>query len=129
MNTFKRALLFIFIYLVISIIITFALYIFMKEPQAEGYGIGTLLSVLLSLLGIRGGREGRRADTLGRLSMAVGGCMLRLSLLGVFVAGGVYMRKMDRPTLAISFLGGTIYSLILEVWFFTTLSTPDNTKL
>ncbi len=129
MNTFKRALLFIFIYLVISIIITFAIYIFMTEPQAEGYGIGTLLSFLLSLLWILGARKGMQSNTLVLLSITVGGFMLRLILLGVFMAGGVYMFKMDLPTFAIAFLVGTLYSLILEVWFFTTLSTPDNTKL
>jgi hypothetical protein len=129
MNTFKRALLFIFIYLVISIIITFAIYIFMKEPQAKGYGIGTLLSFLLSLLWILGARKGMQSNTLVLLSITVGGFMLRLILLGVFMAGGVYMFKMDLPTFAIAFLVGTLYSLILEVWFFATLSTPDNTKL
>jgi hypothetical protein len=35
---------------------------------------------------------------------------------------------MDLPTFAIAFLIGTIFSLVLEVWFFTTLSGPQNPK-
>ena len=129
MNTFKRALLLILIYLVISICITVLFYVLGTMPQAEGYGMGTLLSFFLSLLWIMGARKGMQSNTLVLLSITVGGFMMRLILLGVFMAGGVYVLQMSLNIFAISFLVGTIYSLILEVWFFSTLSTPDNNKI
>ncbi len=129
MNTFKRALLLIFIYLVVSILITVLIYMMGTMPQAEGYALGTLLSFILSVIWVLGARKGMQSNTLVLLSITVGGFMLRLILLGVFMAGGVYVLKMSLNVFAISFLVGTIYSLILEVWFFSTLSTPDNNKI
>ncbi|MEJ5362951.1 MAG: hypothetical protein WHV26_12900 [Spirochaetota bacterium] len=128
MSNVKIAYLSIGIYTIISIIISAIVYLFGGLAYGKGFAIGCLLSLLLTLLWIAGAIKGMKSNTLVLLSITAGGFILRLILLAVFAAGGVYFFMMDLPTFAIAFLIGTIFSLILEVWFFTTLSGPQNPK-
>ncbi|HQK07647.1 MAG TPA: hypothetical protein PLR54_08270 [Spirochaetota bacterium] len=128
MSNVKKAYLSILIYTIISIILSSIVYLSGGIPYGKGFAIGCLLSLILTLLWIAGAIKGMKSNTLVLLSITAGGFLLRLTLLAVFAAGGVYIFMMDLPAFAIAFLIGTIYSLILEVWFFTTLSGPQNPK-
>ena len=128
MSNVKIAYLSIGIYTIISIIVSAIVYLYGGLAPGKGFAIGCLLSLLLTLLWIAGAIKGMKSNTLVLLSITAGGFILRLILLAVFAAGGVYFFMMDLPTFAIAFLIGTIFSLILEVWFFTTLSGPQNPK-
>ena len=128
MSNVKKAYLSILIYTIISIILSSIVYLRGGISYGKGFAIGCLLSLILTLLWIVGAIKGMKSNTLVLLSITAGGFLLRLTLLAVFAAGGVYIFMMDLPAFAIAFLIGTIYSLILEVWFFTTLSGPQNPK-
>ncbi|HOE19983.1 MAG TPA: hypothetical protein PKJ69_03370 [Spirochaetota bacterium] len=128
MSNVKKAYLSILIYTIISIILSSIVYLKGGISYGKGFAIGCLLSLILTLLWIAGAIKGMKSNTLVLLSITAGGFLLRLTLLAVFAAGGVYIFMMDLPAFAIAFLIGTIYSLILEVWFFTTLSGPQNPK-
>ena len=128
MSNVKIAYLSILIYTIFSIIMSSVVYFLGGIPVGKGFAIGCLLSLLLTLLWIAGAIKGMKSNTLVLLSITAGGFIVRLILLAVFAAGGVYFFMMDLPTFAIAFLIGTIFSLILEVWFFTTLSGPQNPK-
>ncbi|HQG42552.1 MAG TPA: hypothetical protein PLH80_08760 [Spirochaetota bacterium] len=128
MSNVKKAYLSILIYTIISIILSSIVYLRGGISYGKGFAIGCLLSLILTLLWIAGAIKGMKSNTLVLLSITAGGFLLRLTLLAVFAAGGVYIFMMDLPAFAIAFLIGTIYSLILEVWFFTTLSGPQNPK-
>jgi len=128
MSNVKKAYLSILIYTIISIILSSIVYLKGGISYGKGFAIGCLLSLILTLLWIAGAIKGMKSNTLVLLSITAGGFLLRLTLLAVFAAGGVYIFMMDLPAFAIAFLIGTIYSLVLEVWFFTTLSGPQNPK-
>jgi hypothetical protein len=128
MSNVKIAYLSILIYTIFSIILSSIVYYFGGVAPGKGFALGCLLSLTLTLLWIGGAIKGMKSNTLVLLSITAGGFILRLILLAVFAAGGVYILMMDIPTFAIAFLIGTIYSLVLEVWFFTTLSGPQNPK-
>ncbi len=128
MSNVKKAYLSILIYTIISIILSSIVYLRGGISYGKGFAIGCLLSLILTLLWIAGAIKGMKSNTLVLLSITAGGFLLRLTLLAVFAAGGVYIFMMDLPAFAIAFLIGTIYSLVLEVWFFTTLSGPQNPK-
>ena len=128
MSNVKKAYLSILIYTIISIILSSIVYLSGGISYGKGFAIGCLLSLILTLLWIAGAIKGMKSNTLVLLSITAGGFLLRLTLLAVFAAGGVYIFMMDLPAFAIAFLIGTIYSLILEVWFFTTLGGPQNPK-
>ncbi|HQL43435.1 MAG TPA: hypothetical protein PL073_06030 [Spirochaetota bacterium] len=128
MSNVKKAYLSILIYTIISVILSSIVYLRGGISYGKGFAIGCLLSLILTLLWIAGAIKGMKSNTLVLLSITAGGFLLRLTLLAVFAAGGVYIFMMDLPAFAIAFLIGTIYSLILEVWFFTTLSGPQNPK-
>ncbi len=128
MSNVKIAYLSIGIYTIISIIVSAIIYLYVGLAYSKGFAIGCFLSLLLTLLWIAGAIKGMKSNTLVLLSITAGGFILRLILLAVFAAGGVYFFMMDLPTFAIAFLIGTIFSLILEVWFFTTLSGPQNPR-
>jgi len=63
------------------------------------------------------------------LGITLGGFPLRLVILAVFAFGGLYLFKMNSTFFAIAFLAGTIYSLVVEVWFLNTVSVPGRKKL
>ena len=128
MSNVKKAYLSILIYTIISVILSSIVYLRGGISYGKGFAIGCLLSLILTLLWIAGAIKGMKSNTLVLLSITAGGFLLRLTLLAVFAAGGVYIFMMDLPAFAIAFLIGTIYSLVLEVWFFTTLSGPQNPK-
>ena len=128
MNNVKKAFLSILIYTIISIVLSLIVYYFAGIAFGKGFAMGCLLSLVLTLLWIVGAIKGMKSNTLVLLSITAGGFIVRLILLAIFAAGGVYILMMDLPTFAIAFLIGTIFSLVLEVWFFTTLSGPQNPK-
>lgn len=128
MSNVKIAYLSILIYTIFCIILSSIVYYVGGVAPGKGFAIGCLLSLILTLLWIAGAIKGMKSNTLVLLSITAGGFILRLILLAVFAAGGVYILMMDLPTFAIAFLIGTIFSLVLEVWFFTTLSGPQNPK-
>lgn len=128
MSNVKIAYLSITVYSIVCAIVALIIHLFGDAPLGIGFAIGSLLSLILTLLWIAGAIKGMKSNTLVLLSITAGGFFARLILLTIFAAGGVYFFKMDMAVFAVAFLFGTIYSLVLEVWFFTTLSGPQNNK-
>lgn len=89
---------------------------------------GTILNLVFSALWVFGARKGMRSNTLVLLMITLGGFPVRLGVLAVFAFGGLYLIQMDTTMFAVSFLIGTIASLIVEVWFFNTLRFTDGKK-
>jgi hypothetical protein len=70
-----------------------------------------------------------KANTMVLLTITLGGYPLRLIILAVFAFSGLYILKMNTTYFAISFLIGTIISLVIEVWFFNTMTVSGKKKL
>ena len=102
---------------------------FIGTTEAKGYLLGTVLSLILSILWVFGARRGMKSNTMVLLTITLGGFPLRLAILGVFAFGGLYIMKMNTTYFAIAFLIGTILSLVVEIWFFNTMTTSDRKKL
>lgn len=126
MDNLKRALKFLILSALINIIIGVIFYYTKGVSEVKGYLTGTALSFLLSFLWVLGARKGMKSNTLVLLMITLGGLPLRLALLALFAFGGLYIIKMDSTYFAVSFLLGTIVSLIIEVWFFNTLNVSNN---
>lgn len=129
MKNLKIAFLFISLFAVINLSISGACYLFIGMTEFKGYLVGTTLSYLLSLLWVLGARKGMKSNTMVLLGITLGGFPVRLALLGLFAFGGLYIIKMSTMHFAIAFLVGTILSLVVEIWFFNTMTIPGRKKL
>ena len=129
MKNLKIAFLFISLFAVINLSISGACYLFIGMTEFKGYVVGTALSYLLSLLWVLGARKGMKSNTMVLLGITLGGFPVRLALLGLFAFGGLYIIKMSTMHFAIAFLVGTILSLVVEIWFFNTMTVPGRKKL
>ncbi|HPV96581.1 MAG TPA: hypothetical protein PLZ78_01995 [Spirochaetota bacterium] len=129
MKNLKIAFLFISLFAVINLSISGACYLFIGMTEFKGYVVGTALSYLLSLLWVLGARKGMKSNTMVLLGITLGGFPVRLALLGLFAFGGLYIIKMSTMHFAIAFLVGTILSLVVEIWFFNTMTIPGRKKL
>ncbi len=118
-----------FIFAIINSIIGGLCYLFIGDPQFKGYLTGTALSFVLSMLWVLGARQGMKSNTMVLLTITLGGYPVRLLILALFAFGGLYIIKMDITYFAIAFLIGTILSLVVEVWFFNSMSIPGKKKL
>jgi hypothetical protein len=85
-----------------------------------GYLTGTIASATLSFLWFLGALRGMRSNILVLLALTLAGFILRVVILAIFALGGYFILRMNYTFFTISFLAGTIVSLIVEVWFFNT---------
>ena len=89
-----------------------------------GYLVGTVVNVVFVAIWYLGARKGIKANSLMLLLITVGGFPIRLGILILFAFGGLYLFQMNTIYFAIAFLVGTIFSLVIEVWFFNNLKFP-----
>ncbi len=129
MKNLKKAFLYMLGIALLNAIICAVCYHFIGTTEAKGYLLGTVLSLILSILWVFGARRGMKSNTMVLLTITLGGFPLRLAILGVFAFGGLYIMKMNTTYFAIAFLIGTILSLVVEIWFFNTMTTSDRKKL
>lgn len=129
MKNLKIAFLLISLFAIINLAISGACYLYIGIPEFKGYLVGTSLSFLLSVLWVLGARRGMKSNTMVLLGITLGGFPVRLALLGLFAFGGLYIIRMSTMHFAIAFLVGTILSLVVEIWFFNTLTVPGRKKL
>lgn len=125
----RKAFLFMFLFAIINTIIGGLCYLFIGMGQFKGYMTGTALSFILSMLWVMGARKGMTSNTMVLLTITLGGYPLRLLILALFAFGGLYIIQMDTTYFAIAFLVGTVLSLIVEVWFFNSMTIPGKKKL
>jgi hypothetical protein len=128
MDNLKKAMWFTAIITVINVIISVALYYFKGEPEFRGYITGTLLNLIFAVLWVLGARKGMKSNTIVLLIITLGGFPVRLGILLVFALGGLYLFQMDTTFFALAFLVCTIFSLVIEVWFFNNLRFPEYKK-
>ncbi len=129
MKNLKIAFLLVSLFAIINLGISGACYLFIGMTEFKGYLVGTILSYLLSIIWVLGARKGMKSNTMVLLAITLGGFPLRLALLGLFAFGGLYIIKMSTMHFAMAFLVGTILSLIVEIWFFNTMTVPGRKKL
>jgi hypothetical protein len=129
MKNITKAIYLITLSVLLNTIISFICYIYRGLPEFKGYLTGAILSFILSFLWILGARRGMKANILILLRITLIGFPVRLLILAIFTFGGLYILKMDLIYFTISFLIGTVMSLIIEVWLFNTLRLSDNKKI
>ncbi len=128
MSNLKKAVIFVAIITAVNLGISALFYFFRNLSEFKGFMTGTILNLVFSALWVFGARKGMRSNTLVLLMITLGGFPVRLGVLAVFAFGGLYLFQMDTTMFAVSFLIGTIASLIVEVWFFNTLRFTDGKK-
>jgi hypothetical protein len=129
MSNIKKAVILTLLGSVINFAVSFAILQIFGRTKFSGYFAGTLLNFIFSLLWILGARKGMKSNSLLLLVITVGGFPVRLAILALFAFGGLYLLNMDKVFFAISFLVGTMLSLIIEIWFFNTLRFPSSKKM
>jgi hypothetical protein len=129
MSNIKKAVILTLLISVINFAVSFAILQILGKTKFSGYFAGTLLNFIFSLLWILGARKGMKSNSLLLLVITVGGFPVRLAILALFAFGGLYLLNMDKVFFAISFLVGTMLSLIIEIWFFNTLRFPSSKKM
>lgn len=129
MKNIYRALYVITLSVILNTIISFICYSYRGLPEFKGYLTGTLLSFILSFLWIIGAIKGMKSNILILLRITIVGFPIRLLILAFFAFGGLYILKMDFVHFTISFLVGTVISLIIEVWLFNRLRLSGNEKI
>jgi hypothetical protein len=129
MKNLKKAFILMTVFAALNALIGGACYLWIGMAPFRGYMTGTALSFILSILWVLGAKKGMKANTMVLLTITLGGYPVRLLILGVFAFGGLYLIQMDTTYFALSFLVCTILSLIVEVWFFNTMTMPTKKKL
>lgn len=129
MKNLRTAFILIFIFSLCNTLVGGACYQYIGISEGKGYLIGTALSFILSLLWVLGASKSMKSNTMVLLTITLGGYPLRLVILAIFAFSGLYIFKMDTTFFAISFLIGTILSLVIEIWFFNTMSVSGKKKL
>lgn len=129
MKNLRTAFILIFISSFCNTLVGGACYQFIGKSEGKGFLVGAFLSFILSMLWVLGARKGMKANTMVLLTITLGGYPLRLIILAVFAFSGLYILKMNTTFFAISFLIGTIISLVIEVWFFNTMTVSGKKKL
>ncbi len=129
MKNIYKALYVITISVILNTIISFICYSYKGLPEFKGYLTGTMLSFILSFLWIIGAIKGMKSNILILLRITIIGFPIRLLILAIFTFGGLYILKMDLIYFTVSFLIGTVMSLIIEVWLFNTLRLSGNKKI
>jgi hypothetical protein len=127
MDNLKKAIRFIILATGINLAISAAVLYYKGMPEFTGFLVGTVVNTVFVTIWYIGARKGIKANSLMLLLITVGGFPVRLGILMLFAFGGLYLFQMNTIYFAIAFLLGTVFSLIIEVWFFNTLRFP-NTK-
>ncbi len=129
MDNLKKAVIFSALITAANLAISFALLSMKGGSEFRGYLAGTILNAIFVLLWVFGARRGIKSNTMVLLLITLGGFPLRLGILLLFAFGGLYVFQMDIFFFALSFLVGTILSLMIEVWFFSSLRLSDTDKI
>lgn len=129
METLNKAVRFIVLMTVFNLAISLVLLFAKGIAEFKGFFIGTVVNTLFVTIWYLGARKGMKSNTLVLLLITVGGFPIRLAILALFAFGGLLLFQMNTMYFAIAFLIGTIFSLIIEVWFFNTLSFPGSKKI
>jgi len=129
MDNLKKAIGFSMLVTALNLIISFILLYTKGATEFRGYLAGTILNLIFVLLWVLGARRGMKSNTLVLMGITLGGFPVRLGILLLFAFGGTFVFQMDTIYFAISFLIGTILSLIIEVWFFSNLRIQDHEKI
>ncbi len=129
METLNRAVRYIVLMTVCNLAISFVLLYAKGIAEFKGFIIGTVVNTIFVTIWYLGARKGMKSNTLVLLLITVGGFPVRLAILALFAFGGLLFFQMNTMYFAVAFLIGTIFSLIIEVWFFNTLSFPGSKNI
>lgn len=124
MENLKKAVRYFILATGINLAVSAVIFYFKGRPEFMGYLVGTVVNVVFVAIWYLGARKGIKANSLMLLLITVGGFPVRLGILILFAFGGLYLFQMNTIYFAIAFLVGTIFSLVIEVWFFNTLKFP-----
>ncbi|HPA71301.1 MAG TPA: hypothetical protein PKY31_03475 [Spirochaetota bacterium] len=124
MENLKKAVRYFILVTGINLAVSATIFYLKGRPEFMGYLVGTVVNVVFVAIWYLGARKGIKANSLMLLLITVGGFPIRLGILILFAFGGLYLFQMNTIYFAIAFLVGTIFSLVIEVWFFNTLKFP-----
>ena len=128
MDYLKKAVRYIILATAVNLAISALVFVMKGVPEFTGYVVGTLVNTVFVSIWYMGAKKGMKSNSLMLLLITIGGFPVRVGILFLFAFGGLYLFQMDTIFFAIAFLVGSIFSLIIEVWFFNTLQFPDSTK-
>ncbi len=114
---FKTAFILMMIPVAINIAGTILCALYLGRAEFKGYLAGTLLSLFFSVFWLVMARKITLSNIMVLFTVSLGSFPVKIVLFAVFALGGLYVLKMDQIYFGISFLLGTILSLVIEVWF------------
>jgi len=129
MDNLKKAVRLIILATAVNLAISAVVFFVKGMAEFKGYVVGTVVNTVFVTIWYLGARKGMKSNSLMLLLITMGGFPLRLAILMLFAFGGLYLFQMNTIYFAIAFLVGTIFSLIIEVWFFNTLRFPGSKQI
>ncbi len=114
---FKIAFILMMIPVAINIAGTILCALYIGPDAFKGYLAGTLLSLFFSIFWLVMARKVTLSNIMVLFTVSLGSFPVKIILFAIFALGGLYILKMDQLYFGISFLFGTVVSLVIEVWF------------
>ena len=119
---FKLAIILMIIPVIVNIAVSIYCLMIIGIPEFKGYLSGTLLSMVFSILWILMVKKVSFSNPMVLFSLSLGSFPIKIVVFAIFAFGGLLLFQMSQMFFGISFLFGTVFSLIVEVWFVVTLN-------
>jgi hypothetical protein len=89
--------------------------------QYRGYVIGTILSIILSILWLMQVKKALGTHAIKLLSITFTWFFIKFAVFLIFIAGVYYLINFSRTYFAISFFIALFISAVIELWFYSSL--------
>ncbi len=116
-SKFKKAFVLILLPVAVNIALTVLCYLYRQPTEFKGYFVGTFLGMFFSFLWIFMIRKIAMSNIMVLFTLSLGLFPVKLILFAVFAFGGLYLLQMSQLYFGFSFLLGSIFNLLIEVWF------------
>jgi hypothetical protein len=96
-------------------------FFYFSNLQFRGYLIGTILSIILSVMWLVQVKKALGTHAKKLLSITFTGFFIKFVVFLLFIAGVYYLINFSRMFFAISFFVALLISAVIELWFYASL--------
>ena len=119
---FRKAIILMILIVCLNIGLSIYSMMFKGVPEFKGYLLGTLLTMVFSILWVLMVRKVSFSNPMVLFSLSLGAFPVKIIVFAVFAFGGLLIFRMNRAFFGMAFLLGTVLSLFVEVWFILTVN-------
>ncbi|MBN1531524.1 MAG: hypothetical protein JXA20_02570 [Spirochaetes bacterium] len=119
---FKIAVILMLIPVIINTVATAYVYQNRHETEFAGYLAGTILSFAFSIAWVIMARKVSLSNIMVLFTISLGSFPVKILFFAAFVFAGYLVFHMNQLFFGLSFMFGTVASLIVEVWFIISVN-------